>query len=430
MLERVEIKRIEGEHWPPEFFELRRSVWGQETGLLADTDLLGSDDQRGIHFLIYDLSHGCRLIASTCAVKAELSDLGRYTGFDEDTLRQTMVSTRSTVHPEYRGAGVFALLVYLAAREARLSGRPWVAAFVEPQAERDKFHFGALPLAQVQPRYISGRTGKYPIVACASDTNALAFRCFSRIPDNLRPYLRERLFVEELVQEVMRGSRCFYEGLWFKAVENCELTRWQYYTTLAQMHIYVRWTTRLLGTAIGITADRDLRKHFIQHLAGEIDHEVMLESDIRHLGFDVDYVKHDMTASEDIRAFMSLQESLCSGPRRDPSLFLAVPFAVEALTAFLTANFLKQLAHNVESWGIEEPERAMTFIASHTRSDGGTDGHWDTARRILHRHLKGERELQEFLSIVRLAQRSLHSAFTSWATQCDIFSVKANQADA
>jgi len=187
------------------------------------------------------------------------------------------------------------------------------------------------------------------------------------------------------------------------------------------MHIYVRWTTRLLGTVIGVTSDRELRRHYIRHLQGEIDHEIMLERDIAHLGYDVDFVKHHMSPTEDIRAFMSLQESLCTGPRRDPSLFLAVPLAIEALTAFLNQEFLGQLSENIAAWGVNDTSRAMTFLTSHIRTDGGTDGHWDATRQILHHYLEGERELQEFLSIVRLVQESQHKAFTSYATTTDIF---------
>lgn len=193
------------------------------------------------------------------------------------------------------------------------------------------------------------------------------------------------------------------------------------------MHIYVRWTTRLLGTVIGITRDSGLRTHYIHHLGGEVDHEMMIENDIAHLGFDVDYVKHDMSPSENIRAFMALQESLCSGLRRDPCLFLAVPFAIEALTAFLTQDFINQLSRNIASWGVGNPARAMTFLTSHIRSDGGTDGHWDAARQILHRHINGEKELREFLSIVRLVQDSLHGAFSSYARETDIFAASPRE---
>jgi hypothetical protein len=417
----LEIKRCVGGQCFGELAELRRLVWVRETGLLTEEELFGDDDQQGIHLLICDVDHGDRVVASTCAVEAERSFFAHHTGFAEHVLRDAVVSTRSTVHPDYRNKGLFSLLLYLGTREGRKAGRRWVAAFLEPGAVPGRVISGARDLKQVPPYYVRGGVSTYEVVATAVDVNYVMSNCFRRIPADLLPYLREHFFVDEIVDEVMRGARRFHEGPWFRAVEKSQLTRWQYYRTLAEMHLYVRWTTRLLGATVGITADPELRRHYLQHLGGEIDHELMLENDIAQLGFDVDYVKHYLTPSEDIRTFMSLQESLCCGPRRDPSLFLAVPFAIEALTAFLTGEFLEQLAANIASWGVAEPARAMTFITAHLRSDGGTDGHWDAARQILHRHLAGEKELQEFLSIVRLVQSSLHRAFTAWVTAPDIF---------
>jgi hypothetical protein len=415
------MRRCLGGDCPPELVDLRRLVWERETGLLPEEGLFNDNDRQGTHLLVYDRSNGNCLIASTCAVEAERSDFALYTRLPEGVLRDTTLSTRSTVHPDYRGGGLLSLLIYLGCREGRMWGRRWLAAFLERGMVPGRKVSGVVDLEKVPPRRVMGRDGHYDVLATAMDVNYVMSNCFRRIPDHLHPYLREHFFVDEVVTEVMGGARRFYEGPWFKAVEKGELTRWQYFKTLAEMHIYVRWTTRLLGTVIGITPDAELRRHYIHHLGGEIDHEVMLENDIAHLGFDVDYVRYHMSPSENIRAFMALQESLCSGLRRDPCLFLAVPFAIEALTAFLTQEFISHLSSNIASWGVVAPGRAMTFLTSHIRSDGGTDGHWDAARQILHRHLKGERELQEFLSIVRLVQQSLSRAFTSYARETDIF---------
>jgi hypothetical protein len=423
----IEVRRFLFNDCPPGLAELRRLVWDQETGLLPEAGLFNDNDHRGVHLLVYDPANGRRLVASTCAVEAERSDFATYTRLPEGVLRDTMLSTRSTVHPDYRGTGLLAVLVYLGAREGRMRARRWLAGFLERGMTPGRKVTGAIDLEKVPPRRVRGRDGYYDVVAAAGDVNYTMSQCFRRIPDVFRPYLREHFLAEEVVAAVMKGARRFYEGPWFRAVEKGELTRWQYFRTLANMHIYVRWTTRLLGAVIGIAPDPELRGHYIRHLRGEIDHEVMLEGDITHLGFDVDYVRNHMSATEDIRAFMSLQESLCTGPRRDPSLFLAVPLAIEALTAFLTREFLGQLSENIASWGVGDPSRAMTFITSHVRTDGGTDGHWDATRRILHRHLAGERELQEFLSIVRLVQDSQHKAFTSYATETDIFAASPRE---
>src|SRR5262245_37462040 len=113
----VEIRRFLGTDCPPELVELRRLVWEQETGLLAAEGLFNDNDRRGVHVLVYERANANRLIASTCAVEAEHSDFAVHTRLPEDVLRDTMFSTRSTVHPDYRGGGLLSLLIYLGSRE-------------------------------------------------------------------------------------------------------------------------------------------------------------------------------------------------------------------------------------------------------------------------------------------------------------------------
>jgi hypothetical protein len=416
------IRRCLGTEAPAELKDLRRAVWADEKGLLPEAQIFDENDRQGVHFLLYDTSDVDRLAAATCAVEAERSEFAGHSRFPADVLRDTIVSTRSTVHPDYRGNSLLALLIYLGAREGRMLGRRWIMSYLERGTGPAWRIVQAVELDRVPPRRVCGRDGaEYEVVATAGDLNQIMLDCFRHMPSALVPHLRERLFVDEVVAEVMRGARRLYEGPWFCAIEEGRLSRRQYLTTLSEMHAYVRWTTRVLGSVIGITPDPELRRHYIAHLEGEVDHEIQLEHDIAHLAGDVARVKHHWSPSEPIRGFMALQESLCSGLRRDPCLFLAVPFAMEGLTAFVTGEFLENLAKNIASWGVNHPSRAMTFLASHTRSDGGADGHWESARRILHRHLAGEQELQEFLSIVRLIQDSVHRAFTSYATMTDIF---------
>lgn len=354
-------------------------------------------------------------------MEAEHSDFAAHSRLPDDVLRDTVYSTRSTVHPDYRGGGLFSLLVYLGAREGRMRGRRWVAAFIESAAASGCKFTGALDLKQVPRRHERGRDGEFELVAVAEDVNYTMSNCFAQIPERFHPYLREHIFADEIVAEVKQGARRFYGGPWFKAVEAGSLTRRQYVTTVAEIHAYVRWTTRLLGIAIGLSADPELRRHYVNHLSGELDHEVMLENDLAYLGVDVDYVRERMSPSEHIRTFMSVQESLCTGPRRDPSLFLAAPFAAESLSAFLEKEFIEALSKNIASWGVADPRRAMSFITSHAEFDGGAHGHWEAIRRILPGHIKGEYELREFLSIIRLAQNSLLGAFSSFVEGTDIF---------
>jgi hypothetical protein len=420
----IDISVCHGIDVPSELHELRRIVWGEETGLLADDELFNGNDRQGVHILVYEIENGRRLIAATCAIPAENSDFAIHTGLSDDVLRDTIVSTRSTVHPDYRGSGLLSLLIYLGARAGRMQGRRWLAGFIEPGMSPGRKVSGVKDLPNVPPRRVKGRDREYEVICAAIEVNQGMFNCFERIPEPLQVYLREHFFTDEIVTAVMAGAKSFYEGAWFRAIQEGTLTRWQYLCSLAQMHQYVRWTTRLLGAVVGITMDRDLRRHYLRHLDGEVDHELMLENDIRHLGGDVDYVKHGMPPADDILAFMALEESLCTGPRRDPALFLAVPFAMEALGAFLTQDFFRRLSATIESWRVSSPARAMTFLAVHASEDGGADGHWDAARRILHRYVTSEKALAEFLSIIRVIHDNMDRAFTVIATSTDIFAAK------
>jgi hypothetical protein len=418
------IKRCPGAEFPPELEELRRLVWHGETGLLEADSLFNDNDRNGIHYLIYDQGADNRLVAATCAVKAEHSDFAAHSQLADEILRDTMLSTRSTVHPDYRRAGLLALLIYLGGREGRMADRRWLAGYLERGSTPGKKVTGAVELPHVPPRRVRGRRGEYELVATALDTDRALSNCYEHLPVDLKQYVRDQFFAEEIVARTMHGARQFYESPWCRAGRSGTLTRWQYLRTLAEMHLYVRWTTRLLGTVIGICSDADLRWHYVRHLEGEIDHEVQLEHDIAALGGDLDFVKHRMTPSDDIRAFMGLQEALCSGLRRDGRLFLAVPFAMESLTAFLTQEFLDRLAATIASWGVESPREAMTFLACHIQSDGGVDGHWDAARQVLSRHVRNETELQEFLSTVRCIQALIERAFTSFAATPDLFAAR------
>jgi hypothetical protein len=420
----LQITRCPGTERPPELAELRRLVWHEETGLLNADALFNDNDRHGVHYLVYDPHADGQLVAATCAVKAEHSDFAAHSQLADEVLRDTMLSTRSTVHPDYRRRGLLSLLIYLGGREGRMAGRRWLAGYLERGTTPGKKVTGAVELSHVPPRRVWGRHGEYEVVATAAETDPVLSNCFEHLPQELKQYLREHCFAEEIVAQVMSGARRFYESPWCRAAESGTLTRWQYLRTLAEMHLYVRWTTRLLGTVVGICADASLRRHYLRHLEGEIDHEVQLEHDIAELGGDLDFINRRMAPADDIRAFMALQESLCSGLRRDPQLFMAVPFAMESLTAFLTQEFLDRLAATIASWGVDAPREAMTFLACHIQSDGGVDGHWDAARQILSQYVCDEAKLQEFLSTVRLVQSLIERAFTSFTMAPDLFAAR------
>ena len=160
------------------------------------------------------------------------------------------------------------------------------------------------------------------------------------------------------------------------------------------MHPLIRETTRLLGLAVGISHNQELRNHYISHLKGEIDHEKMLEKDVSQLGYDVQYLKNSFVPNSDIYNFMNIQRSLLAFDR-DPELFLVVPLVAEGLSANLSSEFISDLKDCIASWGVENPKSAMTFLKSHIHTDGGIDGHWVAVKNQLKLCLTSENRLKQ-----------------------------------
>jgi hypothetical protein len=234
------------------------------------------------------------------------------------------------------------------------------------------------------------------------------------------------------VETLERWARPFFEGPWFRAVHEGTLSRQQYAYTIANQHLYVRWTTRLIGHAVANSHDRELRAHWIRHLGGEIDHEQLLESDLTALGMDVAFVQDAMAPSLGNREFMAMQESLI-GFRRDPVMLMAAPLVAEGVASRLDQRFVEALYENVRRWGIENPKRATSFIVSHIHFDGGhkdedgehTDpGHWELTRRILERFLVDDAQLSWFLGAMRVCMDGFARSYRDYAEDLAIFAAK------
>lgn len=238
-----------------------------------------------------------------------------------------------------------------------------------------------------------------------------SFACFASLDEEARADAVAS-FVPEIDQTVTRWSARFLAGKWAQAVLTRSLTRMQYVQTLYNMHQYVRFTTRLLGRAVAISDDLVLRNHFLDHLGGEVNHELIIERDLRHLGADVAWLLGHRVPNASTWAFMAAEQSMVSF-ERDPVLFMACPLAAEGITARLDDAFLAALRASIASWGVEEPERATLFFASHVHTDGGDDGHWQKTLRVLGRSLQSDIAQQAFLSVLRLAMNAIEDSFNS-----------------
>jgi len=218
----------------------------------------------------------------------------------------------------------------------------------------------------------------------------------------------------------------FFRGPWANSVFDKTMTREQYVQSLSNMHHYVRQTTQHLGRAVANSQDRGLRRHLIGHLNGEINHEISIENDLRHLGEDVEYLTSHRTPHPATRAFMAIQESTI-GFYHDPMLFMACPLVAEGLTANLPERFVSLLRELMVSWGVEKPERAMTFIASHVHTDGGDDGHWEATAAMLDTYLLDESIQRRFLCVVRTAADLMERCFNVNVEDFALFSEAAQQ---
>jgi hypothetical protein len=232
--------------------------------------------------------------------------------------------------------------------------------------------------------------------------------------------LAPAVFSAEIVETFEHWLHDLYGRGFFRAVWDGTLGREQYVYTISNMHQFVRWTTRLLGLAVANSHDRNVRNHFLHHLQGEINHELIIERDLAHLGADVDFVISRMAASEGTRHFMAVQESMIAHAR-DPVLFLASPLAAEGIASHLTPDFIAAMERAIAGWGVTDPANAMMFFRSHVNTDGGDDGHWLRVTHTLEQHLHTEAALATFLGILRASTSALTAAYDEFVDDVAVF---------
>lgn len=253
----------------------------------------------------------------------------------------------------------------------------------------------------------------------AAPTDRAAHHLWAACAPEARELLAGR-FLDEALAALTRRARGFADNAWCRAVRDGHLAREQYVAALANTHQYVRYTPRLLARAIAVCDDGDLRDHFTRHFRGEQKHERLIESDLRYLGADVDYVVRAMVPSPETMSFMVVQESGI-GFYQDPARFLAAPFVAEGLSAGAPPGFLDDLEACVRRWGFAEPVRATRFLRSHVREDGGDDGHFARTAAVLTRLLRDDVAQQRFLSTLHLAADAFIRSYDAYADHYALF---------
>jgi hypothetical protein len=228
------------------------------------------------------------------------------------------------------------------------------------------------------------------------------------------------LYVTEIEETIELWLADLYQRGFFRADVSGTLTRQQFVYAAANMHQFVRWTTRLLGLAVGTSQPRKLRDHFLRHLSGEVNHEILIERDLAHLGADVEYLVDRMPPSPSTRHFMAVQESLVAF-HRDPVAFMASPLAAEGVASHLTGEFLDALENVIASWMIREPRKAMSFFTSHVNTDGGDDGHWEMTLSLVGAYLRTETETARFVATLRASMAALTAAYDEYVDDLAVF---------
>jgi hypothetical protein len=292
-------------------------------------------------------------------------------------------------------------LLYAVGRRARINGAMTLVAPVRDLGARDTALLGLR--ATPHPR-----AGDHVLAAQRIDLwmhNSWAAMTESETTPVFQLLAAE---VEETIKRWVEGGS---EWSFFKALREQRLSREQYVYALSNMYQFVRQTTRLIGRAIGASADPDLRKHWISHLVGEVNHEVLIERDLKHMGEDVDYVVRHMAPNARTREFMAIQESLIAY-YNDPILLMASPLAAEAVTAHLDQRFADGLVQSATRWGLPDPKRACSFLISHMNTDGGEDGHWRMSIDVLPKLIQSEARLSMFLAANEAARRTMQGVFS------------------
>lgn len=222
-----------------------------------------------------------------------------------------------------------------------------------------------------------------------------------------------RLRAQEVAETVRRWLSNGREWGLFRAVHARTLTRRQYVYALSNIYQFVRHTTRILARCIAHSDSTEMRSHFIHHLNGEVNHELIIERDLKNMGEDVAYVCDHMAPNGPTQEFMAIQEALI-GYYADPILLMASPMAAEGVTAHLDQPFVDNLHACMLDWGVKVPEKASKFFVSHMSTDGGPDGHWETTVNFLAKCLKNETTHQFFLRSMRNSMRGTQRLYDSF----------------
>jgi hypothetical protein len=379
----------------------------------VESMLRGEDSAHARRVVVRDAQG--RDVGQALVTLAEESTLAERFGLDRKVLSRAIVLSDVSVDAAHSDE-VLPGLIYLACRRGRILDRAVVVSGASTAVSELPACLEDLrPLTKLAPLELGGKA----FAPLAERLDIILHRAYSSASLKMAASLHE-LFVPEAVETLDLWIGRFFQSAWFTSIFDGTMSREQYIYTLSNMHQFVRWTTRLIGLAVGQSNDRLLRGKWIEHLREEVDHERIVERDLTFLGADVDYVTSMMTPTAENQAFMVAQESMI-GFHKDPVLFMGAPFVAEGFASRLDARFLEALRKTAAGWGIENPKTVTAFVSSHMEYDGGGDGHFELSRKILGDYLKTDLELRRFLNVIRMAANAFDRAYTSYVEDLAIF---------
>ncbi|HMI91817.1 MAG TPA: hypothetical protein VK509_10665 [Polyangiales bacterium] len=382
-----------------------------ETGspeILALPELQRDESEHGYRLILRRSPLGAP-VAEALLLPAARASLLRGAGFAEASLEHAALLANVRVHD---GADdTLGALLYCAGRRARIAGANMLLAAVgeQPGAASQLLGLSRVPRS-APPGY----------VFAAQRLDIAMHRAYramveaSHAPD-------PQLLADEVGETIRSWVAGAPQWPFFVLLHERRLAREQYVYLLSNLYQFVRHTTRLIGRAISHSVDPVLRKHWISHLNGEINHEVIIERDLAHMGEDVEFVMRHMPPSSRTQEFMAIQESMIAY-YEDPVLFMASPLAAEAITAFLDQRFIDDLHACAQRWGVAEPRSAMKFLTSHMSTDGGEDGHWKMSLDALPRLIRDESTLAMFLTTNASSRRAMEGVWSSTVGDTAVFS--------
>lgn len=374
-------------------------------GWLIDFVKHHPDQSIKLHCLKIFQTNQSKLLAIAWLLPAENSYLSKNLGIASKRLTQSIFLQGLWVSPEANGLMPAAL--YLILRRGRIWNRKQIVILLD---KNQMNMMAAIRMEAVDnSNTLPMAERKYSLYA--QQLQYALHLCYQHCQGEFLQFVKQE-FATEIIQTVTRFLQQFFVNRWSQAILQGSMTKQQYIQCLYNLHSYVRYTTRLCARCIALSDNPDLRNHYIEHLKGEINHERIIERDLKHLGADVDYLMKYYVTNSATKEFMMTQESTIAF-YQDPVLMLACPLAAEGITAAITSDFIDALRQLISSWGVDRPDEAMRFILSHTNTDGGEDGHWENVKKMTNRFIQSEHQLQQFLSIYNSATEGLQRSFES-----------------